>query len=70
MLGQGSCSHFQHHGGKLPRGMVVLLHTVHNPLTRSEVHHPATCNRVGNGSSLSGMFTFAFDGKGGATEHV
>ncbi len=70
MFGQGAGGHFQDHRGQFSRGVVILFDSIHDPLAGSEVDNSLAGCRISDGSTLSGMLPFCFDGDLGAAEDV
>ena len=62
VLGQRARAHFQDHGGKFARRVVILLHRVREPLPGSEIHRAAAGDGKRGRAPLRGVLAFGLDG--------
>ena len=62
LFGQGAGADLEHHGRKLARRVVVLLHRVDDALARGEIAGAPARDRERRGSALGGVLALGFDG--------
>jgi hypothetical protein len=62
MFGQGAGCDLQNHGRQLARRVVGLLTSINDALPGGEIDNTFPRRRKCDRASLSGMFSFSFDG--------